>query len=207
MAEPSIPSVLLVPGLKGSCPVHWQSRWAQARSDCTVVRQDDWDDPDPADWVARLDEVIARAAAPVVLVAHSLGCATVAHWAAGGPGRVAATLLVAPCDVDQPDACAAIRRFAPMPGAALPFRSTVVASRDDPYAGFARLKCFAERWGSAFVDVGPLGHINASSPLGDWDFGQVLLDDLLTRVRADGDDRDVRAAALRAGNPAPCFDL
>lgn len=37
-----------------------------------------------AAWVARLDETIARCAQPPVLVAHSLGCPTLAHWVAAG---------------------------------------------------------------------------------------------------------------------------
>lgn len=192
--------VWLVPGLKGSGADHWQVRWSRTRADCAIVEQDDWDDPTPADWTGRLDEVVADSPLPVVLAAHSLGCAAVAHWAAASddPSRVVAALLVAPADVDQPGACAALRRFAPMPGAALPFRSTVVASRNDPYAEFARAKCFAEGWDSAFVDVGALGHINAACKLDDWPFGQVLLDDLLTAAR---DDRHARLAALRSRQP------
>ncbi len=209
MAAAARPTAIawLVPGLNGSGGEHWQTRWSQMRADCAVVEQDEWHDPHPADWTRRLDAVIAESALPVVLVAHSLGCAAVAHWAAGGDSsRVAAALLVAPCDVDRVDACAAIRRFTPMPVAALPFRSTVVASRDDPYSEFARSRCFADRWGSAFVDAGALGHINAASGLGDWHFGQVLLDDLLAATRGE---RHARAAALRtAAKPAPpCFGI
>lgn len=186
--------VLLVPGLGGSGPEHWQTIWAARRTDCAMVVQDDWTDPDPARWTATLDAAIGDG--PVVLVAHSLGCATVAHWAAAhDTRRVAAALLVAPPDVERTDACTAILRFAPMPRAALPFRTTVVASRDDPYAGFDRARCFAEHWGSALVDAGFAGHINAASRLGDWGFGQVLLGELLAAVP---DGRHARAAALRA---------
>jgi predicted alpha/beta hydrolase family esterase len=80
---------------------------------------------------------------------------------------------------------------------ALPFRSTVVASSHDPYATLDRAQGFADDWGSAFIDAGPIGHINAQSGLGDWLFGQVLLDTLIASV---DDDRTPyrRAAALRA---------
>jgi len=176
------PSLLLVPGLNGSGPGHWQAAWAATRSRCTMLVQDSWDDPWPARWTARLDQAIAGLPGPVVLVAHSLGCATVAHWAAthdDAGKRVAAALLVAPCDVERPGAPASIARFQPMPRQILPFRSTVVASRNDPYATLGRARGFADSWGSAFVDAGALGHINAAAGLGDWPLGRILLDALL----------------------------
>ena len=198
--------ILLVPGLNGSGPDHWQTIWAGTRPQARQVHQASWDAPTVVGWIDGIDAAIDAAPGPAVLVAHSLGCAAVAHWAArtAGDGRVTGALLVAPCDVERPGACDAIARFVPMPPVALPFRSTVVASRDDPYVEFSRAACFATRWGSAFVDAGALGHINAASRLGDWRFGQVLLDDLLAAAR---DDRHVRVAGLRSGTaqPAPCF--
>ncbi len=199
--------VLLVPGLGDSGPDHWQARWVASRRDCVKLRQASWDDPWPGDWVAQLDRAVCASPVPVVVVAHSLGCTTVARWAAAvGPRSVVAALLVAPCDVERPDACAQLARFRPMPTSALPFRSTVVASRNDPYASFARAQCLAHQWGSALVDAGLAGHINAASGLGDWEFGQILLDDLLGVAL---DDRHARAAALRDAAPpaAPCFEL
>lgn len=200
--------ILLVPGLGGSGAGHWQTNWAGSRAHARTVRQTSWDAPTVTGWVDGIDAAIDATDGPVVLVAHSLGCAAVAHWSTRVPdtSRIAGALLVAPCDVERPGVCAAIRGFAPIPAAALPFRSTVVASRDDPYAAFSRLECFATRWGSAFVDAGKCGHINAASDLRDWAFGQVLLDDLLAAAR---DDRHVRAAALRRdmSPPAPCFGI
>ncbi len=201
------PQVLLVPGLGDSGAGHWQAIWATTRRDAVLLRQGSWHDPWPGDWVAALDRAVAASPVPVVLVAHSLGCTTVARWAAPvGPRGVVAALLVAPCDVDRPDACAALRRFRPMPDAALPFRSTVVASRNDPYASFARAQCLAHRWGSSLIDAGLAGHLNADSGLGDWGVGQVVLDGLLATV---ADERHARAARLRDDAPAagPCFPL
>ena len=196
-------SVLIVPGLNGSGPDHWQTIWEWTREDCVRVEQESWHDPHPAAWMVQLDSAIAAAPGEVVVVAHSLGCAAVAHWAANAEHagvRVVAALLVAPCDVERPEAPAAIARFAPLPPTALPFRSLVVASSNDPYATLSRTRCFADRWGGAFVDVGPLGHINAASQLGDWPFGQILLDELLER---GGGERYRRAATLRDGGTLP----
>ena len=62
------------------------------------------------------------------------------------------------------------------------------------------------RGGSALVDAGLAGHINAASGLGAWDVGQILLDDLLATV---ADERHARVAKLRDGAPVsgPCAGL
>jgi len=174
------PRVLVLPGLGGSGEAHWQTIW-QARHGYARVEQSDWDRPARDAWVERLDEAIARQAGEVVLVAHSLACALVAHWAAAaGTDRVAAALLVAPADVDSaahtpPET----RSFAPMPLTALPFASLVVASATDPYVALERARHFAACWGARFVDLGDAGHINADAGLGAWDAGHALLMELL----------------------------
>lgn len=195
----ALASVRIVPGLGGSGPEHWQSHWLRQRPECRRVEQADWDDPYPDRWISALDAAVRAAPAPVVLVAHSLGCALVGHWSAHGGAveRVGGALLVAPFDPARDGATAAIERFAPLPALPLPFRSIVVASSNDPYATLDRARGFADDWGSAFIDAGPIGHINAQSQLGDWLFGQVLLDTLIASV---DDERTPyrRAAALRS---------
>ena len=134
---------LILPGLHDSGPDHWQTRWLALRDDCERVELGRWSQPSRSLWVSRLDRAIARASAPVVLIAHSLACHAVAWWAAdASPARlekVRGALLVAPPDVDLPDAVAELRPFAPTPLERLPFRSILVASRNDEYASFGRL--------------------------------------------------------------------
>src|ERR1700755_1324778 len=77
-------SLLIVPGLGGSGPDHWQSQWEAIDMRCTRVEQRDWDRPVLSDWVETLERAVLAAPGEVVLVAHSLGCITVAHWAATG---------------------------------------------------------------------------------------------------------------------------
>jgi len=95
---------------------------------------------------------------------------------------VAGALLVAPPDCDHAET-AELGGFAPTPKTSLPFPSVVVASRNDPYATIERSHSMAKFWGSHFVDVGELGHINAESDLGAWLFGQRLLDRLIAAAR------------------------
>ena len=173
-------ATLIVPGLGGSGPAHWQTHWEARYPHSVRVEQADWDRPDRAGWCATLEAAVRAAPGAVVLVAHSLGCLTVAHWAAtGSVGAVKGALLVAPPDVESP-ACAsdALRGFAPVPRQKLPFPSTLVASRDDSYAHIDYARALAAAWGARFVDVGALGHINAESQLGDWPAGRALLDAL-----------------------------
>ncbi len=180
----SPPLVLILPGLGGSGPEHWQTRWEVLYPRHLRVVQRDWDRPDRQAWLASLAAAVEAASEPVVLVAHSLGCALVAH-AAGRPfaARIAAALLVAPADVDSPaHTPAETRGFAPMPMTALPFPATVVASDDDPYVTIRRARAFAAAWGAAFVDAGPRGHLNAASGLGDWPDGRRQLEALLARA-------------------------
>ena len=179
-------TTLTVPGLSCSGAGHWQSLWEAERADCRRVEMDSWDDPTRDQWVTGLDRAVRAAAGRLVLVAHSLGCLAVAWWAAG-PGRdqlarIGGALLVAPPDVDRPDADPRLRRFAPTPPDALPFPAVLVGSRDDPYATIARLRVIADGWGATFVDAGAIGHINARSGLGDWPAGQQLLDRLIARA-------------------------
>ncbi|MGI5169349.1 RBBP9/YdeN family alpha/beta hydrolase [Spirillospora sp. CA-253888] len=173
--------VLTVPGYQSSGPAHWQTLWERADpARFTRVEQRDWDLPEVADWTAALDEAVAARPEPVLLAAHSLGCVTVARWAAERPERasaVRAALLVAPADVERlPDL--PLGSFAPISRARLPFPATVVASQDDPYMAFDRAKDFAAAWGAEFVDAGAAGHINADSGLGEWPEGRRLLDGL-----------------------------
>lgn len=178
-------AMLIVPGLGGSGPVHWQSLWAASDRQASRVTQADWEHPTLPAWVEALDRAVTALGEPPLLVAHSLGCALVAHWFGRFRRPVAAALLVAPADVDSPEHTPPeVRCFRPMPVDRLPFPTTVVASDDDPYVEPERARWFAQRWGSRFVLIRGAGHINADSKLGEWDAGKRLLDELATRVKS-----------------------
>src|SRR5215469_7090084 len=93
----------ILPGLYDSGPQHWQSRWEAETKNVHHVIQDNWVTPRCADWVSKLDQALAVHGPNAVLVAHSAGCALVAHWAAGRrQRRVHGALLVAPSDPEAP---------------------------------------------------------------------------------------------------------
>ena len=123
-------SIIIVPGWRDSGPGHWQSLWAERLPQACRVVQDDWITPTRAAWVGQLEKTVLAAAHPVVIVAHSLGCIATTHMGPEAAARVQGALLVAPAD---PERRAVLSDFAPAPSTALPYRSIVVASSNDPY--------------------------------------------------------------------------
>jgi Predicted esterase of the alpha/beta hydrolase fold len=173
------PLILLVPGLDGSGPGHWQTRWAEEINDARIVDLGLWAQPHRNTWINRLNLAIHRAGRPVILVAHSLGCLLTAWWAKfeqpGWSTPVIGALLVAPPEVDFFPRDERLNAFAPTPSDPLPFPSILAASRNDPWIGFGTAKLLARQWGSQFHDAGETGHINADSDLGSWQEGKRLL--------------------------------
>ena len=174
------PPFLIVPGLFNSSPDHWQSHWQRTLPTAERVEQSDWERPTLGEWTAGLVETVRRNPG-AVLIAHSLGCAVVAHLAAISGGRgVAGALLVAPADVNrQGPAGRLLQGFSPLPRQRLPFPTLVVASRDDPYVDITQARAFAHGWGARFVDAGRAGHINVESGHGPWPTGLDLLRELV----------------------------
>ena len=179
----TVPRVLLLPGWLNSGPGHWQSRWEELHGD-RRVEQADWEWPRRGDWMARLDEVLLEDAEPAVLVAHSLGCQLVAAWAAHSRliGRVKAALLVAPPDTEREDMPPQLHNWRPIVRLKLPFISLGVTSSDDPYCDPDRAARMLADWGAEALAIGPRGHINGDSGLGDWPQGRTLLQALLARA-------------------------
>ena len=169
-------SIIIVPGWRDSGPGHWQTLWAERLPQARRVVQNDWHTPTRSAWVARLEETVLEQPGPVVIVAHSLGCITTAHMKPEAAARVRGALLVAPAD---PERRAVLSDFAPVPYAALPYRSILVASSNDPYCPIRLAGAYARAWGSEFVRLQNAGHINVDSGHGEWPLGRALLQSLM----------------------------
>jgi predicted alpha/beta hydrolase family esterase len=172
--------ILFVPGLGGSGPDHWQTRWENKLTTARRIEQADFERPSLEDWMSRIAEEVARsdeAGRPALLIAHSLGCLATAHAAPLLRGRnVAGAYLIAPPSDEVVASQAQIDpAFVPVPMQPLPFASVLVASRTDPYASLADAEAKAKAWGSSFVDAGEAGHINAESGHGPWPEGLMRL--------------------------------
>ena len=171
-------NVLILPGIGNSGPDHWQSHWEQARNNYIRVNQSDWDNPKCADWVAALEGSVKRSGADTILVAHSLACLLVAHWAAQTNLPITAAFLVAVPNPKGPAFPTQAIGFDRLPIQRLPFKSMIIASTNDPYGGVAYAEERAAIWGSDLVNIGAAGHINSASGLGAWPAGHILLQQL-----------------------------
>lgn len=169
--------VLIIPGIGNSGPQHWQSLWQQAEPGWRRLRVADWEQVQADDWLAALEREVAELGVGGVLVAHSLGCLTVAQWAAQSElaAGIAGALLVAPPD-PQGAAFPAQQARGFLPAREpLPFPALVLASSDDPYSTIEKARDMARAWAAEFQVLGPLGHLNAASGLGEWPQGRALL--------------------------------
>ncbi|WP_394845559.1 alpha/beta fold hydrolase [Pendulispora brunnea] len=169
-----VTDIILVPGIGNSGEAHWQSRWQERNASMRRMRCSDWDRPDLGEWIAALDREVAASKEPPWLVAHSLGCLLVAHWASTAVARVAGAFLVAVPDPSSPVFPSEAHSFAQVPAARLPFPSLIVASTDDPYASIDYASMRAAQWGSRVAVAGALGHINGASAIADWPQGKEL---------------------------------
>jgi len=171
-------TALLLPGIGNSDPDHWQSLWETANPSFVRIQQRDWNHPVCREWIEVLENTVARVGSNVVLVAHSLACVLVAHWAEQTKIKIKGALLVAPPDPDGPNFPKEAEGFSPLPMTPFAFPSIVVASTNDPYGSLEFAKSAASAWGSQFFCIGPAGHINSKSGLGKWDEGFSLFQQL-----------------------------
>jgi predicted alpha/beta hydrolase family esterase len=169
------PTVLIVPGLRDHVGQHWQTLLADQLPDARTVPPMGREDLDCARRVAAIEDVAREIAGPLLVVAHSGGVVTVAHWARQTRSTVTAALLAVPPDFETPmpegyPTIDALRAggWLPVPRERLPFRSYVCASTDDPLARIERVEQMAHDWGSTFVNLGPVGHLNPASGYGPW---------------------------------------
>jgi len=181
------PLVLIVPETGEASPDDWQVRWEQHRQDCQRLDLGMWDNPHRNTWVNKLNLALYRAERPVLLVAHGIGCLTVAWWAEyerpSIRGPVIGALLVAPPDVERPGGDPRLAKFAATPREPLPFNAFLVASRNDPGCAIRSAVSLARDWDCRFADAGEAGHFDAGAGLGDWQLGEQLVEQLLREHR------------------------
>ncbi|WP_244987506.1 RBBP9/YdeN family alpha/beta hydrolase [Komagataeibacter oboediens] len=193
--------VVIVPGLDGSGPQHWQSQWELffRMHGVTVrrVQQDNWTHPHYPDWVQGLQHAVQTCHRPVILVAHSLGAILGVRMAIEqGAAGIVGAFLVAPADIDHHHGPEATRvaGFAPLPATPLPFPAVLMASQDDEWLSMPRARDLAARWGATLIDAGAVGHIGNHARVGLWPDGMTALENLV---------RLIRQRALHSGTGTP----
>ena len=167
--------VLIVPGLRDHVPEHWQTLLEQQLPNAVSVPRMESGKLSCAAWVAKLDESLAQLGGPPILVAHSAGVMIVAHWAQKHRRPIRGALLAAPPDFESPlpegyPTQETLRQngWLPVPRTRLPFPSIVAASTNDPLGRIEQIAALALAWGSSFVDIGNVGHLNPASGFGEW---------------------------------------
>lgn len=171
-------TILTFPGLGSSGPRHWQTYW-EKRFGFTRIEQQNWDTPVCADWVATIEEQVRSGDNDIIIiVAHSLACSAIGHWAKNTRIQIKGALLVSPADTEADTLPPGTSGFSPMPLKRLPFETIVVTSSNDPYVKPDRAQFFAKSWGSRLVNIGPAGHINTASGHHEWTAGLEFLQSL-----------------------------
>ncbi|MBV1704340.1 MAG: alpha/beta hydrolase [Hyphomicrobiales bacterium] len=164
--------IVIVPGLGGSGPDHWQSRWQAKLANARRIAIGDWDDPDPAIWTRAVVAAVGACDRPAVLVAHSFGAiaAALAAPSLAGSGLRGA-FLVAPPSASRFEAAGLGAPLGWWPDATLPVPALVAASRDDEWSSYRESEAQAAAWGATLVDAGVSGHLNTASGHGPWPEG------------------------------------
>jgi uncharacterized protein len=166
----------IVPGLGNSGPEHWQTFFENTGDNFKRIEQQEWDAPDCNDWVTTIDKALTGYdLSTIILIGHSLGCTTIAHWAKQYQKTIKGALLVAPSDIENPVYTFPATGFAPIPVDKINFKTIVVASTDDVWVSVERATLFANNWGSELVNIGTAGHINAASGYFQWQEGLTIL--------------------------------
>jgi uncharacterized protein len=181
------PRLVTVPGMHGSDGAHWQTWLERQFARSLRVEQADWDAPSIARWAQSLRDLLARERGPFVLAAHSFGCLATAHalQQASCANNVFGVLFVAPA---SPQKFAFAGSF---DARRLGVPSILIGSETDPWMPLAGARDLAQRFGSAFVNLGDAGHINTAAGFGPWPRAKYFVDTLVhcaapLRFREDG---------------------
>jgi uncharacterized protein len=171
---------IVVPGLNGSEPAHWQSAWQRRIPWLSRIEVGDWSRADIDRWRAGLHQALDQSTGPVVLIGHSFGALASAIVAAERPESVAAVFLVAPADPDK----FAVRHL--LPHGLGDTAGLLVGSLDDPWMAEAKARALADQLGADYHLAGAMGHINVAAGVGDWLSGLTLLHRLLDSIGTKG---------------------
>lgn len=197
---------LIVPGLHGSGPDHWQSWLEQQLPHCQRVTGIDWTRPRLADWADTVREALKHSPQPLRIIAHNFGCLATAVAAADRPQNVAQLILVAPADPERFDFIG--QKQSPghpdseyhlgmaLPTAALPQPSLLLASRNDAWLDYRKAERLAAIWDCELIDTGDAGHLNPEAGYGPW---PALLDLLATHPPAPQYVLDARQRSPKGG--------
>jgi predicted alpha/beta hydrolase family esterase len=168
---------LILHGLEGSGPEHWQTWLAGRLRDrglqVAYPSLPDAGHPSLDRWLAALDVELDRfPAAGTTVLCHSLGSLLWLHHAARAPRvQVARALLVAPPQPDEDDPQSPGFRPVPLDRsgvAAAAGETRLVCSTDDPWCSPETSRRIAEAIGVEIDWLEHAGHVNTDGGYGPW---------------------------------------
>jgi uncharacterized protein len=169
-------SFLILHGLRGSGPGHWQT-WlaARLRADGERVAYPDLPDAElpslPAWREALGGELAALPAGETIVVCHSLACLLWLHHVSEGGAQADRALLVAP--PSESAGIAEIAEFFPVPLPRLADGARLVCGDNDPYCPEGADTLYGEPLGIP-ADVLPgASHIHPETGYGPWPAAEV----------------------------------
>jgi uncharacterized protein len=178
--------VLIIPGLNGSGPLHWQTWLATQYSDPVRVNQLDWQTPDLNKWSDAIANTIRQSSRNTswIAVAHSFGCLALVNLlmreshpafraAPSVANQIASALLVAPADPLKFNVTEQVNEHT------LHIPSTLIASETDPWMSFEQAQQWSQTWGCQLENLGDAGHINVDAGFGPWPLVRIKVDGLI----------------------------
>ncbi|MDQ7980176.1 alpha/beta hydrolase [Paraburkholderia sp. SARCC-3016] len=171
------PRLVTVPGLHGSEGAHWQTWLERQFARSMRVEQADWDAPNLEQWAQSVNDLLACQRGPFILAAHSFGCLAAAHALQQRAQRarsadVVGVLFVAPASPRKFEFAGAFE------ATRIAVPSILIGSETDPWMPLAEARELSQRFGSAFVNLGRAGHINAAAGFGPWPRAKYFVDTL-----------------------------
>ncbi|WP_331346278.1 alpha/beta hydrolase [Cellvibrio sp. UBA7661] len=185
-------SVIIVPGLRNSDEHHWQSLWQAQVPHSKRIQLDNWETPDLDKWKAAIRTEVNNSDKPAIIIAHSFGTLASASIAAENPAQIAALFLVAPADPDK------FQLAQHLPQQPLNVPGKIIASSNDPWLSESKAAYWALVWGTDFLRLKNVGHINSESHLGVWQEGADELQSLLRKGLASAQQHEFAHKKNRA---------
>ncbi len=169
------PTIVIVPGLRDHVPEHWQTHLQAQLPNVVSMAPLERNRLSCSAQVLALEATLGRISGPVILVAHSGGVITVAHWSQQYHRPIHGALLAAPPNFEAPlppgyptGDVLLENGWLPVPRKPLPFPSIAAVSDNDPLGNKDDVIAMAQAWGSRIAEVGAVGHLNPASGFGEW---------------------------------------
>ena len=165
---------VIVPGVGGSEPAHWQSWLQRQLMSCSRVQQKDWNNPVLETWISEFVNTVAPIQGKIQIVAHSFGCLTTVAALAQHPElnqKIKNLILVTPANParfgeagfardSQQDYQSYFHQLK------IEVPTTLLISENDPWLNFEDAQCLAQAWKLNPINLGQVGHINIASGFG-----------------------------------------